>query len=132
WRPSIERELGPGRLALRRSGGVLAAVGDDRVARVVRAGRRPGDYQDAYEALEALVAQMGLRLADMPGELEVAAVETDVGPGFELWVSHHSPLRAHGPGEGAEAGGDAPGDGAEAGGDAPDGDGGGGSEEPEG
>ena len=64
-------------------------VGKDWTARVVRPGRTPADYAEAYEDLAELVAAHGIELDDVePRQLIVTSVETNDGPGFALSMSH--------------------------------------------
>ena len=59
-------------------------LGKEWTARVVRAGRTPIDYAEAYEDLAELVAVRGINLdgAEPGQQLTVASVETNEGPGI--------------------------------------------------
>jgi hypothetical protein len=60
-------------------------VGNEWIARVVRAGRTPIDYEAAYADLAELVAVRGIELDDVqPGQLIVKSVETNEGPGLAI------------------------------------------------
>ncbi len=64
-------------------------IGKEWTARVVRAGRKPSDYEAAYADLGELVAVRGLELDDVePGLLVVASVDTDEGAGIALSISY--------------------------------------------
>lgn len=63
-------------------------VGREWMARIVRAGTTPSDYEAAYEALEDMLESIGIAVGDPGvGEIVVATVETNEGPGIELSVS---------------------------------------------
>jgi ATP-dependent Clp protease ATP-binding subunit ClpA len=62
-------------------------VGREWVARTVRAGTTPSDYEAAYEELADMLESIGIAVGD-PGVsgIVVATVETNEGPGIELSV----------------------------------------------
>ncbi len=61
--------------------------GEEWVAVLVRAGRRPSDYATAYEELSRTLASMGLNIEEIDeGDIVVTSVETAGGPGLELRV----------------------------------------------
>jgi hypothetical protein len=63
-------------------------VGKNRIWRVVRPGRKPADYAQAYEDLSELVVRDGIELDDVePGQISVMSVETNEGPGLAVSIS---------------------------------------------
>jgi ClpA/ClpB-like protein len=64
-------------------------VGKEWLVEVVRAGRRPVDYANAYRELAELLEAQGQVLDDLDaGEIFVMSVETSEGPGLKLSVKH--------------------------------------------
>jgi len=64
-------------------------VGKEWIARVVRGGRTPIDYEAAYEDLAELLAERGIEIDDVePGQLVVRSVDTNVGPGIAISVTY--------------------------------------------
>jgi hypothetical protein len=64
-------------------------VGKEWTAQVVRPGRRPEDYANAYAELGDLVAGLGSDLEAMDGsEITCTSVETADGPGLTVRVRH--------------------------------------------
>ncbi len=64
-------------------------VGNGWTARVVRAGRTPTDYAEAYEELAELLAEHGVELDNVePDLLVVTSVDTNEGPGLAFSVTH--------------------------------------------
>jgi ClpA/ClpB-like protein len=88
-RPATPRISNP--KALMRDPGRTTSVersGKEWTARVVRPGRGPTDYAEAYEDLAELVAEHGIELDDVePGRLVVTSVDTYEGPGLAVSLS---------------------------------------------
>jgi ATP-dependent Clp protease ATP-binding subunit ClpA len=64
-----------------------ARVGTEWTAQVVRAGRGPAEFADAYQALVDLGAGLGVDVADT-SRISVSSVETNEGPGLRLLFRH--------------------------------------------
>ncbi len=71
------------------SGAGARPVGKEWLVEVVRAGRRPVDYANAYRELAELLEAQGQVLDDLDaGEISLMSVETSEGPGLKLSVKH--------------------------------------------
>jgi ATP-dependent Clp protease ATP-binding subunit ClpA len=65
----------------------FGSVGDEWVATLVHAGRRPSDYAAAYEELSGILSSMGLSIEKIDeGDVVVTSVDTNDGPGLDLRV----------------------------------------------
>ena len=72
--------------------GYVYATGDSWSVHVVRAGRTPADYTEAYEALAELARGLGAALDELPAaRIIVASVQTTDGPGLSLSVKQGAP-----------------------------------------
>ncbi len=79
----------PGPVArLRRTESVPVPIGDGWTVQVVRGGRTPAAFADAYEAMASLVTGLGVDLDDQ--RIAVTSVETNEGPGLRLVVSYET------------------------------------------
>jgi ATP-dependent Clp protease ATP-binding subunit ClpC len=80
---------GIAQLQRRRARSSATPVGKEWTAQVVRAGRRPEDFANAYAELAELVIGFGFDLNEMdPGELTLTSIETSEGPGVMVSVKH--------------------------------------------
>jgi hypothetical protein len=76
-------------------------LGDTLRAQVVRSGRTPAAFAEAYHALANLTEGLGVAIDDLP---LTVSLETCDGPGVRLSVSHQSEHEAYAP----QGKGDAP------------------------
>ena len=64
-------------------------IGDSWTVHVVRAGRTPAVFAEAYQALADLVSGRGVDIDELL--INVTSIETHAGPGLRLWVRHEIP-----------------------------------------
>ena len=77
----------PGPVArLRRTESVPVAIGEGWTVQVVRGGRTPAAFADAYQAMASLATGLGVDVEDL--RITVTSVETNEGPGLRLVVSY--------------------------------------------
>ena len=88
-RTSISQSVVRRQLFDPQQGTLTERVGKEWTARVVRAGRRPPDYEAAYEELEGMLESVGIAVDDHGvAGIVVRSIETNEGPGFELSASY--------------------------------------------
>jgi ATP-dependent Clp protease ATP-binding subunit ClpA len=64
-------------------------IGDSWTVHVVRAGRTPAVFAEAYQALADLATGRGVDIDELL--INVTSIETHAGPGLQLWVRHELP-----------------------------------------
>jgi hypothetical protein len=65
------------------------SIGDSWTIQVVRAGRTPAVFAEAYQALADLVTGRGFDIDELL--INVTSIETHAGPGLGLSVRHERP-----------------------------------------
>ncbi len=105
--PASSRFLGPA-ARLRETESARVPIGDSWTVQVVRGGRTPAAFAEAYQAMANLAIGLGVSLDDL--RITVTSVETHEGPGLLLLVRHQTEhdSRASRGGTEADASGDKP------------------------